>query len=62
VIAFVSGLLQFATSVPAAVGLIFAAITVLGIGFIMLSASLAFFFKFLPWLIRKIFGLKRRTA
>ena len=62
VIAFVSGLLQFATSIPAAVGLIFAAITVLGIGFIMLSASLAFFFKFLPWLVRKIFGLKRRTA
>ncbi len=64
VIAFVSGLLQFASSIPAAVGLIFAAVTVLGIGLIMLSASLAFFFKFLPWFIRKIFGLfsKRRTA
>lgn len=64
VIAFVSGLLQFASSVPAAVGLIFSAVLVLGIGFIMLSASLAFFFKFLPWFFRAIFGLftKRRTA
>lgn len=64
VITFVSGLLQFATYVPAAVGLIFVAVLILGIGLIMLSASLAFFFKLLPWFIRKIFGLfsKRRTA
>lgn len=64
VIAFVSGLLQFATYIPAAVGLIFAAVAILGIGLIMLSASLAFFFRFLPWSIRKIVGLfnKRRTA
>lgn len=64
IIAFVTGLLQFATYIPAAVGLICMSAVSLGIGFILLSASLAFFFKFLPWLIRKIFGLfsKRRTA
>lgn len=64
VIAFVSGLIQFASSVPTAVGLIFVAVLVLGIGLMMLSASMAFFFKFMPWLFRKVFGLfgKRRTA
>lgn len=64
VIAFVSGLIQFASSVPIALGLIFMAVLVLGIGLMMLSASLAFFFKFMPWLFRKVFGLfgKRRTA
>lgn len=64
IIAFVTGLLKFAFSIPWALGLIFMSAVVLGIGFIMLSASLAFFFKFLPWLVRKIWGLfnKRRTA
>ncbi|MDE7290210.1 MAG: DUF1700 domain-containing protein [Oscillospiraceae bacterium] len=64
IIAFVTGLLKFAVSIPWAVGLICISAVSLGIGFIMLSASLAFFFKFLPWLIRKIWGLfiKRRTA
>lgn len=64
IIAFVTGLLKFMVSIPWALGLIFMSAVVLGIGFIMLSASLAFFFKFLPWSIRKIVGLfnKRRTA
>lgn len=64
VIAFVSGLIQLAVSIPTAVGLIFAAVLVLGIGLVLLSASLAFFFKFMPWLCRKIFGMfgKRRAA
>lgn len=64
IIAFVTGLLKFAVSIPWAVGLICISAVSMGIGFIMLSASLAFFFKFLPWLIRKIWGLfsKRRTA
>lgn len=64
VIAFVSGLIQLAVSVPTAVGLIFMAVLVLGIGLVLLSASLAFFFKFTPWLCRKIFGMfgKRRAA
>lgn len=64
VIAFFTGLLKFAVSIPWAVGLICISAVSMGIGFIMLSASLAFFFKLLPWLIRKIWGLfsKRRTA
>ncbi|MCM1328529.1 MAG: DUF1700 domain-containing protein [Ruminococcus sp.] len=64
VIAFVSGLIQFATSIPTAVGLICAAVLILGVGLMLLSGSLAFFFKLLPWTVRKIIGLfsKRRTA
>lgn len=64
IIAFVTGLLKFAVSIPWAVGLICISAVSMGIGFIMMSASLAFFFKFLPWFIRKIWGLfsKRRTA
>lgn len=64
IIAFISGLIKLATSVPTAIGLICASILVTGIGLVMLSASLAFFFKLLPWTFKSIAKLfnKRRAA
>lgn len=64
VIALVSGIIRFAVSIPSAIGFICAALISAGIGLALLSASLAFFFKLLPWTFRKIFDLfgKRRAA
>ncbi|MDE5859815.1 MAG: DUF1700 domain-containing protein [Oscillospiraceae bacterium] len=64
VIALVTGIIRFAVSIPSALAFIFASLICAGIGFVLLSASLAFFFKLLPWTIRSIFGLcsKRREA
>ncbi len=63
IIALVTGIIQFPTSVPNAMGFICAALISAGIGMVMLSASLAFFFKLVPFTfkgIRKLFR-KRRT-
>lgn len=64
VIAFVTGIIRFAISIPSALSYIFISLVCAGIGLALLSASLAFFFKLLPWAVRKIFGLfgKRRAA
>ena len=63
-IALVTGIIRFAVSIPSALAFIFASLVCAGIGFVLLSASLAFFFKLLPWTVRSIFGLfsKRRAA
>lgn len=64
VIALVTGIIRFAISIPSALAYIFISLVSAGIGLALLSASLAFFFKLLPWAVRKIFGLfgKRRAA
>lgn len=64
VIALVTGIIRFAVSIPSALAFIFVSLVCAGIGFVMLSASLAFFFRLMPWTVRKIFGLfsKRRAA
>lgn len=64
VICLIVGLTQFAVSVPRGVGLILASLVAAGIGLMMLSLAILFFFKFLPWLIRSIIKLckGRRTA
>ena len=64
IIVFISGLIQLPASIPNALGFIFSSILVAGIGLILLSASLAFFFKFMPWTIKGISKLfnKRRAS
>ncbi len=64
VICLIVGLTQFAVSVPRGVGCILASLVAAGIGLMMLSVAILFFFKFLPWLIKSIVKLcrGRRTA
>lgn len=64
VIAFFVGVVRMFTAVPVGLGLIFMAILSAGIGFILLSAALAFFFKLLPFTVKGIAKLfrKRRDA
>lgn len=64
VVLLVSGALQFAASVPLALGYVFTALTCAGIGFLLLSPTILFFGKALPWTFRKITGIfsKRRAA
>lgn len=58
-ICIIVGLTQFAVSVSRGVGLILASIVAAGVGLMMLSVAILFFFKFLPWLIRSIVRLCR---
>lgn len=63
-ICIIVGLTQLAVSVPRAVGLILASLVSAGVGLMMLSVAILFFFKFMPWLFKSIgrlFG-KRRAA
>lgn len=64
VVTLVTGIIKFAVSIPSALGFIFTSLICAGIGLVMLSASLAFFFRLLPWSVRKIFGFfsKRRAV
>lgn len=62
IIAIVSGILKIFVSIPAAIGLAASGLLIAGIGFMMMSAALAFFFRFLPWLVKKIVGFSRRRA
>lgn len=64
VIAFVTGIIRLVTNAPVGLGLIFLAILSAGIGFVFLSAALAFFFKLLPFTVKGIARLfrKRRAA
>ncbi len=64
VIAFVIGIIRLVTNAPVGLGLIFLAILSAGIGFVFLSAALAFFFKLLPFTVKGIARLfrKRRAA
>lgn len=61
-IAVICGIIQLFTSIPLAIAYVAAGILAAGIGFILLSPALAFFFKFLPWSVKKIFGLSRRRT
>lgn len=63
-IALVTGIINLAASIPTGLGLIFAALLCAGIGFVLLSLSILFFGKALPWTFRTIVGLftKRRAA
>lgn len=64
VIAFFVGVVRLFTAVPAGLGLIFMAILCAGIGMVLLSGALAFFFKLLPFTVKgiaRLFG-KRRAA
>ncbi len=63
-ICLIVGLTRFAVSVPQAVGMILASLLCAGIGLMMLSLAILFFFKFMPWLVKgigRLFG-KRRAA
>lgn len=60
IIALVTGIIQFPTSVPNAIGFICAALLSAGIGMVMLSASLAFFFKLVPFTFKGIGNLFRK--
>ncbi len=63
-ICLIVGLTRFVVSVPQAVGMILASLLCAGIGLMMLSVAILFFFKFMPWLVKSIgrlFG-KRRAA
>lgn len=64
VIALVIGIVRLVTNAPVGLGFIFAALLCAGIGMVLLSAALAFFFKLLPFTIKGIAGLfrKRRAA
>lgn len=62
VIAIIAGIIKVFTSIPAAIGLAAAGLLAAGIGFMMLSAALAFFFRFLPWVTKKITGFYRRRT
>ncbi|MCM1059392.1 MAG: DUF1700 domain-containing protein [Eubacterium sp.] len=64
VIAFFVGIVRLFTAVPVGLGLIFMAILGAGIGLVLLSAALAFFFKLLPFTVKGIAKLfrKRRAA
>ncbi len=64
VITFVIGIIRLVTNAPVGLGFIFAALLCAGIGMVLLSAALAFFFKLLPFTIKGIAGLfrKRRAA
>lgn len=64
VIAFVIGIIRLFTNAPIGLGFIFISVLCAGIGMVLLSAALAFFFKLLPFTIKGIAGLfkKRRAA
>lgn len=64
VIVFIVGIVRLFVNAPVGLGLIFAAVLCAGIGMVLLSAALAFFFKFLPFTVKGIAGLfrKRRAA
>ncbi|MGN0675674.1 MAG: DUF1700 domain-containing protein [Oscillospiraceae bacterium] len=64
IIVLISGIMQIPVSVPIGLGFIFASLLVAGIGLILLSASLAFFFKLIPCTVKGIAKLfsKRRAA
>ncbi len=62
IITFIVGLTRFAVSVPSAIGYICTSILVAGIGMVLLSASIVFFFKLLPFTykgIKNLFSKKR---
>lgn len=63
-IALVTGIVNLATSIPTGLGFIFTALLGAGIGFLLLSPTILFFGKALPWTFRKITGIfsKRRAA
>ena len=64
VITFVIGIIRLFTNAPIGLGFIFISVFCAGIGMVLLSAALAFFFKLLPFTIKGIAGLfkKRRAA
>ncbi len=64
VIILIVAITKFVVSAPLAVGLILSSLLAAGIGLMMLSIAILFFFKFMPWLVKSIgrlFG-KRRAA
>ena len=61
-IALVTGFVQLFISIPTAIAYGAAGLLIAGLGFMMLSAALAFFFRFLPWTVKKIFKFSRRRA
>lgn len=64
IILLITGLIQLPASLFNGMAVIFAAIFSAGVGMILLSAALAFFCKFLPWIFKGIGKLfkKRRYA
>ncbi|MBQ5317655.1 MAG: DUF1700 domain-containing protein [Oscillospiraceae bacterium] len=60
IIALITGIIQFPASVPNGIGFICAALISAGIGMVMLSASLAFFFKLVPFTFKGIRNLFRK--
>lgn len=60
IIALVTGIIQLPASVPNAIGFICAALLSAGVGMVMLSASLAFFFKLVPFTFKGIRNLFRK--
>ena len=60
VIAVISGIIQLFTSIPMAIALAALGILVAGVGLILMSASLAFFFKLLPWCVKGIVRFSKR--
>ena len=62
IIAVISGIIRIFTSIPEAIALAALGILTAGIGFILMSASLAFFFKLLPLTVKGISRLIRRRA
>lgn len=54
IISLITGFIQLPASVPNAIGYICAAILLAGIGMVLLSASLAFFFKLIPFIFQGI--------
>ena len=62
IIAIVSGVVQMFVSIPTAIAYGAAGLLIAGLGFMMLSAALAFFFRFLPWTVKKIINFSRRRT
>ena len=61
-IAVISGIIRIFSSIPEAIALAALGILTAGIGLILMSASLAFFFKLLPLIVKGIVRLVRRRA
>ena len=60
IIAVISGIIQLFISIPAAIALVATGILTAGVGLILMSAALAFFFKLLPWTVKGIIGFAKR--
>lgn len=61
-VVFIAGTVRIFSSLFEGIAMIATGIACAGVGMILLAITLLFFGKFLPWLTKRIFGVKRREA